>query len=149
MDGGIKRFLLVSLVVLVAEADGCSLKRKPLVPLALSGATVSRDAIAWTEEGTKAYQAQQFEEAKRYFAQAMAAAPDSGQAHYNYALALNALGEAAVARHHFLEAANLAPGDKVIWDSPALAPYGDPEVRKQRGERPYGTGRPTFGGMSR
>jgi tetratricopeptide (TPR) repeat protein len=149
MDCGIKRFLLISLVLLMAEADGCSLKRKPLVPLALTGTTVSRDAIAWTEEGTKAYQAKQFEEAKRYFAQAMAAAPDSGQAHYNYALALNALGEAAVARHHFLEAANLAPGDKVIWDSPALAPYGDPEIRKQRGERPYGTGRPTFGGMSR
>ncbi|MFN3681009.1 MAG: hypothetical protein ACK4VP_03065, partial [Nitrospira sp.] len=86
MDGGRKRFLLLSLVVLIAGADGCASKRKPLVPLALTGVTVSRDAIAWTEEGTKAYHAKQFEEAKRYFAQAMAAAPESGQAHYNYAL---------------------------------------------------------------
>lgn len=148
MDSGLKRCLVMSLVLLVVANVGCSWKRKPLVPLALTGPTISRDAIAWTEEGTKAYQAKQFEEAKRYFAQAMAAAPDSGQAHYNYALALNALGEVAVARHHFLEAANLAPGDKVIWDSPALAPYGDPETRKQRGDRPYSTGRPTFGGIS-
>ncbi|MCP9450383.1 MAG: hypothetical protein NNA21_10050 [Nitrospira sp.] len=141
--------VLSAALIILIQAGGCSSKRKPLVPLTLTDAGISREAVALTEQGARAYQEKQFGEAKKYFAEAMAAAPGSGQAHYNYALALNALGEAAAARHHFLEAANLAPGDKVIWDSPALAPYGDPDTRKQMKGRPYGTERPTFGGMSR
>ncbi len=79
----------------------------------------------------------------------MAAAPDSGPAHYNYALALNALGNADVARRHFMEAADLAPGDKIIWDSPALAPYGNPGTTNESRyvERPNGTVRPTLSNM--
>jgi tetratricopeptide (TPR) repeat protein len=73
------------------------------------------------------YQGKQFDEAKQYFSQAVTEAPQSGPAHYNYALALNALGQAEEARKHFIEAANLAPGDKVIWNSPPLSPYGNPE----------------------
>lgn len=141
--------VLSAVLMVVMQIGGCSSKRKPLVPLALTDVGISREAVAWTEQGARAYQEKQFGEAKKYFAEAMAAAPASGQAHYNYALALNALGETAAARHHFLEAANLAPGDKVIWDSPVLAPYGDPDTRKQTKDRPYGTERPTFGGMPR
>jgi Flp pilus assembly protein TadD len=137
------------MIVMLIGTAACSSKRKPLVPLALADAGVKPQAVAWTEQGTQAYQAKQFGEAKQYFEQAVAAVPESGQAHYNYALALNALGETAEARQHFLEAANLAPGDKVIWDSPALAPYGDPDTKKRTKDRPYGTERPTFGGMPR
>jgi len=90
-----------------------------------------------TEQGTQAYQAKQFEHAKKYFEQAVDAAPESGQAHYNYALALNALGASEVARQHFLEAANLAPGDKTIWDSPALAPFGNPQSGKKKIYMPW------------
>lgn len=110
---------------------GCFQKRKPLAPLLLEGG-VKPQATQLTEQGTQAFQARQFEDAKRYFEEAMVAAPESGQAHYNYALALNALGNIEVARRHFMEAADLAPGDKVIWDSPALAPYGNPEVPKEK-----------------
>lgn len=124
-------------------------KAKPLVPLALIDGGVKAQAITLTEQGTQAYQAKQFEEAKGYFAQAMAAAPQSGQAHYNYALALNALGDTESARQHFLEAANLAPGDKTIWDSPALAPFGNPTAPKASKEHPYGTTRPVMGGGPR
>jgi tetratricopeptide (TPR) repeat protein len=123
-------------------------KAKPLVPLALDPGNKPQ-AIALTEQGTQAYQARQFEEAKTYFSQAMALAPQSGQAHYNYALALNALGDTETARQQFLEAANLAPGDKIIWDSPALSPYGNPQGVKEKKEHPYGTGRPTMGGGPR
>jgi len=126
------RLLLTLLFIVVAMSGmACSKKRQPLVPLLLEG-EIKPQATQLTEQGTQAFQARQFEDAKRYFEQAMAAAPESGQAHYNYALALNALGNIEVARRHFMEAADLAPGDKVIWDSPALAPYGNPEVSKEK-----------------
>ena len=127
------RFLMILvLVLLFTSGTACFQKRKPLVPLLLEG-DVKPQATLLTEQGTQAFQARQFEDAKRYFEQAMAVAPESGQAHYNYALAVNALGNVEVARRHFMEAADLAPGDKVIWDSPALAPYGKPELKKGSG----------------
>lgn len=143
-------YLSVLLAIVMMATGGVTAcagksKAKPLVPLALTEGGVKAQAITLTEQGTQAYQAKQFEEAKGLFGQAMAAAPQSGQAHYNYALALNALGDAEGARQHFLEAANLAPGDKVIWDSPALAPFGNPSVNKATKEHPYGTSRPTIG----
>lgn len=140
-----KNFVLVLMcLVVTAGFQACSTKpkAKPLVPLALTDGVVKPQAITLTEQGTQAYQAKQYEEAKGFFAQAMAAAPQSGQAHYNYALALNALGNTEEARQHFLEAANLAPGDKVIWDSPALAPFGNPTGTKTVKELPYATTRP-------
>lgn len=146
------KFLSLMLVLMVA-ATGAACSSKPkaksLVPLALTDGGIKPQAITLTEQGTQAYEAKQFEEAKNFFSQAMAAAPQSGQAHYNYALALNALGDAEGARQHFVEAANLAPGDKVIWDSPALAPFGNPSSPKVFKEHPYGTTRPTIGGGPR
>ncbi len=107
-------------------------------------------AMTLTQQGAEAFSAKQFVDAKTFFNQAVKAAPDSGQAHYNYALALNAVGETEEARQHFIDAANLAPGDKVIWDSPALRPFGNPDVPKgPPKEHPYGTQRPTFGGGPR
>jgi len=143
----------VLMIVLVALAlvgmIACSKsKSKPLVPLALeTGAP--KQAVALTEQGIQAYQGRQFEEAKEYFTQAVAAVPQSGPAHYNYALALYALGDSEQARKHFMEAANLAPGDKVIWDSPALHQFGNPESPKAMKEHQTTTSRPTFGGGPR
>ncbi|GAB1724227.1 MAG: tetratricopeptide repeat protein [Nitrospira sp. CR1.1] len=45
------------------------------------------------------------------------------EAHYNLALALEKLGEKAEAKKHYVAAANLAPGNKVIWDAPPLRKY--------------------------
>ena len=119
-------------IFLLVGAVACSTgKTKPLVPLALESG-MKPQAVALTEQGTQAYQAKEFEEAKNYFSQAVAVAPQSGPAHYNYALALNALGDSEQARQQFMEAANYAPGDKVIWDSPALRPYGNVEPAKRK-----------------
>lgn len=126
-----KCLALVGVAILVLGIPACSKKKaKPLVPLMLGSGAIPQ-AVVLTEKGTQAYKERQFEEAKQLFSQAMIASPESGQAHYNYALALNALGESEQARRHFIEAANLAPGDKVIWDSPPLAPYGNPEVEEK------------------
>lgn len=144
MQKTIPRLTILSIVLVLVAMTACSQKRKPLVPLALDGEAKSQ-AAALTEQGTQAYQAKQFEEAKQYFEQAVTAAPQSGQAHYNYALALNALGDSELARQHFITAADLAPGDKVIWDSPALSPYGNPENKNKAKMRPNVPRRSSFG----
>ena len=136
---------LLGVGFLLVGAVACAKpKAKPLVPLALESG-VKPQAVTLTEQGTQAYQTRQFEDAKKYFFQVIAVAPQSGPAHYNYGLALNALGDTEQAREQFLEAANLAPGDKVIWDSPALHPFGQPGGPKVYKERPSGTSRPGIG----
>ena len=140
-----KYLSLLGVVLLLLGSVACAkAKAKPLVPLALESG-VKPQAVSLTEQGTQAYQSRQFDESKKYFSQAMDLAPQSGPAHYNYALALNALGDTEQARQQFLEAANLAPGDKVIWDSPALRPFGSPEGPKVHKEHPVGTSRPGIG----
>jgi tetratricopeptide (TPR) repeat protein len=136
---------MLGVILLCIAAVACSKgKAKPLVPLALESG-VKPQAVVLTEQGMQAYQASRFDEAKNYFSQAVDAAPQSGPAHYNYALALNALGDTAQARQQFMEAANYAPGDKVIWDSPALSPYGNVEAPKKKQLLPPGAGSPGAG----
>lgn len=144
MNKTAQRLTILGVVLTLMATTACFQKRKPLVPLALDGDAQSQ-AATLTEQGTQAYQAQQYEEARQYFERAVAEAPRSGPAHYNYALALNALGDSEVARQHFLEAADLAPGDKVIWDSPALSPYGNPENKNKAKLRPNTMPRSSFG----
>ena len=123
---------LVGVLIMLAGVTACSTpKAKPLAPLALEAGVPPR-AISLNEQGMQAYQARQFEEAKKYFSQTVETVPQSGPAHYNYALALNKLGETETARKQFIEAANLAPGDKVIWDSPPLSPFGNPESEEKK-----------------
>jgi Flp pilus assembly protein TadD len=143
-----KTWSLMLALVVILGAVGCAKKVRPLAPLALDYGTTPQ-AVTFNEQGTQAYQARQFEQAKQYFSQAVTAAPQSGQAHYNYALSLNALGDVDDARQHFIEAANLAPGDKTIWDSPALHQYGNPQTEKATKEHRTTTSRPTFGGGPR
>jgi Tfp pilus assembly protein PilF len=127
-----KYLSILGVILLLVGAVACSKNRaKPLVPLVLESGVKSQAEVL-TEQGTQAYQARQFDDAKNYFSQAVATAPQSGPAHYNYALALNALGDTEQARQQFMEAANLAPGDKVIWDSPALSPFGNVESPKKK-----------------
>lgn len=125
-------------------------KPKPRAPLPLQG-RVSQQAVQANTLGVQAYQSGLYDEARVNFQQTVAAARDSAEAHYNLGLALFALGQGDAARDHFIEAANLAPGDKVIWDSPALRPYSSPEesIQKKMPDKPYSNQRPTFGGGPR
>jgi len=149
-EGAMKYLSLLGVTLLFIGAAACSFtsKEKPLVPLALEPG-VRPQAVTLTEQGTQAYQAKQFDEAKNYFSQAVAEAPQSGPAHYNYALVLNGMGDTEQARQQFMEAANLAPGDKVIWDSPALRPYGNPESPKKSKQPSMPPTRPSMGGGPR
>lgn len=153
MKASVRMALIVG-ALLVAGACAHEEKPKPRVPLPL-GMTVSPAVSQATQQGAQAYKSGQFDAAKTYFEQAVTGAPDSGEAHYNLGLALYALGDNDQARDHFIEAANLSPGNKVIWDSPALRQYGnpDPVMRKKKGSQEYTNQKPGLGvppsGMSR
>jgi tetratricopeptide (TPR) repeat protein len=146
-----KGFVIVSAAsaLLVLTLTACGHKPAPRMPLNLSPRTSSPAALSYTEQGMRDYQNHRYLEAKTAFELAIKAAPNSGEAHYNLGLTLFALGETDQARDHFIEAANLAPGHKVIWDSPALRPYGAPEptITKSTKEQAYSTQRPTMGGV--
>lgn len=143
-----KRHALVLVLACAVGLVGCGgEKPKPRVPLPLGpGAPMS--AIQLTQTGSQEYQAGQLAQARTHFEQALAAVPSSGEAHYNFGLVLYALGENEQAREHFIEAANLAPGNKVIWDSPALRPFGspDPTIQKKPIDQGYSNQKPGFGG---
>lgn len=144
---------LLGVVLILGPAfsmAGCASKPKPRVPLALKP-NVSQDLVQINAQGIEEYQGRQFTQAKGHFEQAAAGAPTAAEAHYNLGLALFALGESDQARDHFIEAANLAPGDKVIWDSPALRAYGSPDanIQKQPKDPNYSNQRPGFGGSPR
>ena len=142
---------LLLTIVLVGGFSGCATKKAPpRIPLPVKS-PVSEVAGLHNSQGIDAYQSKQFPEAKSHFQHAVAAAPGSAEAHYNLGLTLFALGDNDRAREQFIQAANLAPGDKVIWDSPALHQYGSPEsnIPKQAKEYGYSNQRPTFGGGPR
>ena len=82
--------------------------------------------------GMAHYKERRLEPAKEEFLIAVEEGPRCAEAHYNLGLALNYLGEKEEARKHFIEAADLAPGNQVIWDSPALRPYGDPQKEPKK-----------------
>jgi tetratricopeptide (TPR) repeat protein len=90
--------------------------------------TVSRH----NQAGIALYKQRRLEAAKTEFLAAVTEGPKCAEAHYNLGLALTYLGEKGEAREHFLEAANLAPGNQVIWDSPALRPYGEPQKEPKK-----------------
>lgn len=143
----INAMLVVGMLIMVSCA-GVE-KPKPRMPLKLTPG-MSAAAGDHTEQGSRAYMANRFEDAKAQFEMAVAAAPDSAEAHYNLGLALFALGQSQESRDQFIQAANLAPGNKVIWDSPALRPYGspDPNIEVQKKDKAYPNQRPGFGGGS-
>jgi len=61
------------------------------------------------------------EVAKQHFETAIKAAPSLAEAHYNLGMGLYEKGVMAEARPHFMKAADLGPGNKVIWSSPPLS----------------------------
>jgi len=120
-----KASLIVLLVALVL--GGCVSESKPkaepertLRPPAGSAPA----AVTATEEGNRLFAAKQWESAKAQYETAIKAQPSLAEAHYNLALALEMLKDQAGAKKHYIEAADLAPGHKVIWDSPPLRKHG-------------------------
>lgn len=116
---GRREILVIAALVGVLTDSGCQLTptRKPLLAAPLGAPEA---AARHNDEGIQAYERSQWDAARQHFAAAITAAPDLAEAHYNMGRALYRLGAMKEGDAHFIEAANLAPGNKVIWDSPSL-----------------------------
>ncbi len=117
------RFYL-ALVVLCGLAGGCvGQTRPPVTILPMPGDTSAKAASAMTE-GDRLFRSKDWAGAVQAFQTAAAAQPTLAEAHYNWAVSLDRIGNKVEAKKHYVEAANLAPGNKVIWDSPPLRETG-------------------------
>lgn len=112
----------ISLVVIMGWS-GCAEALKQTRTLRPPAGTAPAAASAM-EEGNRLFAARQWEGAQAQYEAAIKAQPSLAEAHYNLALVLETLDQAGAARKHYIEAANLAPGHQVIWNSPPLRKHG-------------------------
>jgi Tfp pilus assembly protein PilF len=115
-------------MVTLAGCAGHKAEMKPLHAPAGTSAAVSQRL----EEGNQLFAQRDWAGAKQVYLATIQADPTVAEAHYNLALALERLGDKADARKHYVAAANLAPGNKVIWDAPPLRKFdGDAVLDKK------------------
>ncbi|HEU4503363.1 MAG TPA: tetratricopeptide repeat protein [Nitrospira sp.] len=111
-------------VVFCVFALGCSSQSKK-VGTVLSAPDGTKPAAATQlAKGNALFTTQDYGGAEQAFREAIIVDPALAEAHYNLALTLDRTGHKDEARKHYIEAANLAPGNKVIWDSPPLRQTG-------------------------
>jgi len=128
----------VWIVVLALVFAGCAAGRPMAAERTLKAPTYAvPDAAAAMEEGNRLFGDRQFEAAKLKYQEAIKTQPTLAEAHYNLALIYDFLRDDATATHHYIEAANLAPGHKVIWDAPPLRRHGDVEAHPKGSDTQY------------
>jgi hypothetical protein len=136
---------MVGICLAMVQATGCA-SPKPAPQLVLDPPpNAVEEARVLLVEGNQLFTEGRWEPARRQFQGAIERQSDLAEAHYNLALSLERLGDRANAKKHYIEAANLAPGHKVIWDSPPLRRFGNvPDAPYETGATP---GVPGVGGM--
>jgi Tfp pilus assembly protein PilF len=124
MNNG-KSGLIIGVLLLVAGSAGCaSDKPVPLTTLA-PPPNVDSQTLQLFTEGNRLFGEGQWEAARQQFQSAVQQQAGLAEAHYNLAVSMDKMGDEAGAKKHYIEAANLAPGHKVIWNSPPLRRYGN------------------------
>lgn len=115
-------------VLLVSVVSACAVTR-PVSPSQVLPApqTTSAAAAPYMTDGARYFMVGDWTQAAQAFERAVAAQPDLAEAHYNLAVSLDQGGQAAEAKRRYIIAANLAPGNKIMWDAP---PFRD--VVKQK-----------------
>ncbi|WP_454062316.1 tetratricopeptide repeat protein [Candidatus Nitrospira salsa] len=118
--------LLMIIIGGLVSGPGCTSQPDPMPQRVLDAPSGTHPtALTSINKGNLRFSEGQWEAAIVEFEQAVHADPELAEAHYNLALALERLGDPERARQHYIEAANLAPGNKVIWNSPPLRRYGN------------------------
>ena len=91
-------------------------------------------------EGNQRFAQHRWTAAIGKYKEAIQAQPKLAEAHYNLGLTLYRKGPVSASRPHFMEAADLAPGHPVIWNSPPFRKYGTvkPETENEPIDGHYG-----------
>lgn len=114
-----KKSVLTTVLVGTLGVGGCMFGQTGKLLSAPFG--TKQAAAQHNDEGIKAYDRGQLDSAKEHFEAAIKASPALAEAHYNLGMVLYKMGAKAEARPHFMRAADLAPGNAVIWSSPPLS----------------------------
>ncbi|MCS6325545.1 MAG: tetratricopeptide repeat protein [Nitrospira sp.] len=109
---------IIVAAALTVALSACASKATPQLLAAPS--TAREGAKVQNDRGIRAYQEGHMNQARQYFEAAITVEPDLAEAHYNLGMTLYRLGMVGDGDHHFIQAANLAPGNKTIWDAPPL-----------------------------
>jgi tetratricopeptide (TPR) repeat protein len=124
----------IGIAIMIVMMVGCATAAAPprhrvLPPPASAKAEVAK----LLAEGNRLYNTREWEAAREQYELAVKAQPDLPEAHYNLGMAYYAQRKDMTARKHFVEAANLAPGDKVIWNAPVFQSpsYESPSSEKK------------------
>ena len=121
--------VVMAIIVTACASRPAAFERTLAAP---SGAVPA--AASAMQEGNRQFSARQWEAAKAHYQEAIKVQPTLAEAHYNLALVYDMLRDDATAKRHFIEAANLAPGNKVIWDAPPLRRHGDVDAHPKGGD---------------
>lgn len=118
----------MAVVLLLGAVTACAANR-PVSPSQVLPApqTISAAAAPHMTDGVRYFTVGDWAQAAQAFERAVAAQPDLAEAHYNLAVSLDQSGQAAEAKKHYVVAANLAPGNKIMWDAP---PFRDAVKQK-------------------
>lgn len=108
------------MVAVCSVVLGCSNQSAKVVNVLPPPTGTTPAAATQIEKGNTLFASRDFAGAEEAFRQAIVVDAGSAEAHYNLALTLDRTGHQAEAKKHYIEAANLAPGNKVIWNSPPL-----------------------------
>ena len=117
--------VVLALMIGLALASGCQSASTSKLLSSPTGTITT--AVQHNDAGILAYEQNQWPQARQHFEAAITAAPSLAEAHYNLGMALYKLRNFKEGDRHFVEAADLAPGHKIIWNSPALSHVTVPE----------------------
>ncbi len=120
--------VLLVLTALLASCSGLNKSALAGVPLTAPAGVPTAAALA-VDRGNQLFAEGQWELASTQYTAALTLHPALAEAHYDLALTLQRLGRNREAVAHYKEAANLAPGHPVIWNSPLLRQIGS-DVRE-------------------
>jgi Flp pilus assembly protein TadD len=127
------RCTMVSITLLMTILlTGCAKERQaPIETLRAPSGTIASLTEAM-ERGNSQFAVHDWSGAKDTYTAIIRTDPSLAEAHYNLALTLDRLGDKAEARKHYVQAANLAPGNKIIWNAPPLRKFDqDRELSKK------------------
>ncbi|HJR77394.1 MAG TPA: tetratricopeptide repeat protein [Nitrospiraceae bacterium] len=118
-----RRMIMPVTLVMTIVLFGCASERQAPVETLRAPSGTAASLTELMERGNSAFAAQNWSAAKETYAAVIRMDPLLAEAHYNLALTLDRLGDKAESRKHYVQAANLAPGNKIIWNAPPLRKF--------------------------